>query len=78
MEIYHQLASAHVEHSTMPVDPALRDAGMPVFAPLANRTPEPQGHQLISDQLAWRELGQICVQGKTSRHKTDRSPDRRL
>ena len=62
------------QHSTMPEFLPAR-AGMPVFTPLANRIPEPQGHQLISDQLAWRELGQICAQGGTSRHKTDRSPE---
>jgi hypothetical protein len=54
------------QHSTMPEFLPTR-AGMPVFTPLANRIPEPRGHQLISDQLAWRELGQVCVQGGTSK-----------
>jgi len=52
-------------HSTMPEFlPA--HAAMPVAAPLTSRTPEPFGHQLITNQLGWREMGQICVQGSTS------------
>ena len=54
------------QHSTMSEFLPTR-AGMPVFTPLANRIAEPRGRRLISDQLAWRELGQICVQGGTSK-----------
>ena len=58
-------------HLTMPEFlPA--HAAMPVAAPLANRIPEPRGHHLISDQLGWRELGQICVQGSTSKTQDGR------
>jgi hypothetical protein len=48
------------------------DAAMSVATLLVDRIPEPRGHQLISNQLGWRELGQICVQGMTSRAQDGR------
>ena len=59
-------------HSTMPEFlPA--HAAMPVAGLLVDRIPEPRGHQLISDQLGWRELGQICVEGMTSKAQDGRT-----
>jgi hypothetical protein len=46
---------------------------MPVATLLVDRIPEPRGHLLISDQLSWRELGQICVQGMTSKAQDGRT-----
>ena len=46
-------------------------AAMPVATMLV-RPSDPQSHQLISNQLRWRELGQICVDGRTSRAQDGR------
>lgn len=42
-------------------------AAMPVATMLALRLSESQSDQLISNQLRWRELGQICVEASTSK-----------
>ena len=69
MEIF--TVGQRLRHSTMPGFLPAR-AAAPVAAPPANGSPEPWGHQLISDQLGWRELGQICVEGETSKTQDGR------
>jgi hypothetical protein len=58
-------------HSTMPVSlPA--HAAMPVATVLVNPISEPRVRQLITDQLGWRELGQISFTGMTSKAQDGR------